>query len=111
MGTKEPSSLHPKAMKIEDLSDPEIKEALMRTQLGIVFANFPDKSSPIIQAAHGAEESFIILRHSDDQGWDGWRLSESAKGERKEHYRSFLKKFQDRDGATIATPDGREIKL
>lgn len=98
-------------MKIEDLSPADIKEALLKTQLGIVFANFPDKSSPMLQAAHGSTESFIILRHSGDQGWDGWKLSEATKDERRDHYRSMIKKFADSDGATLLTPEGRETKL
>jgi hypothetical protein len=97
-------------MKIDELSPAEVKDALMRTQLGIVFANFPDQSYPLLQAAHGNTESFIILRHSDQQGWDGWRLSGAPKEARREKYHAMLRDWKAEGIGQTTMPDGRDVE-
>lgn len=95
-------------MKVTELTPDEMKDALQRTALNIVFANF--KENPVVQAAHGILESFVILRHVNGS-FDGCRLTDSEKDERKAHYGRMVKRWQDAGEGQCFTPDGRETRL
>lgn len=98
-------------MTVTDLSQPEIKEALDRTQLSLVFKQFKIESgTSMVQAAHGKTESFVIARH-DDGSWNGWRLSDAGKSERYNHYGAMIKSWQDGGLGECLSTDGRKIKI
>jgi hypothetical protein len=97
-------------MKTRELSPSEVQSALQRTHLAIVFAGHPSRQNPMLQAAHGETHSFVILRHQDEGGWDGWELTDASKEAREEAYRGMLRKFQA-EGALCTTPDGRAVEL
>lgn len=93
---------------ISELTEAEVPEILTRTRLDIVFLAQP-QDKPVIQAAHGDPDSFVIIRM--DGKFTGLRMTGGSRTQRQQRYWGMLASFQREGIGDARTPDGRQVKI